>query len=351
MDANLGIVVIGRNEGARLQFCLDSLRKVQAPTVYVDSDSSDSSVALANEMGVSVLPLDPALPMTAARARREGFRKLLRTHPDLEFVFFVDGDCRVDSSWPNTATAFLCEHPEVGAVCGRRRELHPEVSVYNRLCDHEWDTPIGAALSVGGDAIYRTKAYREAGEFDPSVPAGEEPELCKRLRDCGWKIQRLDADMTIHDAAMTRLHQWWNRQFRTGYAGFDVERRFRLGIFDRIIRSSLAWGMVFPLVAVLGAGLWGWLASAGWAVAWLAALVAIVALQIIRIAVREMSRGRSWKPSLEFACFTMAAKVPIAWGVFRQRIETARGEQAGLVEYKSADRIQVSQGNALGKSR
>ena len=42
---DLGAVVIGRNEGARLERCLDSLQGTVACIVYADSGSEDGSVA------------------------------------------------------------------------------------------------------------------------------------------------------------------------------------------------------------------------------------------------------------------------------------------------------------------
>lgn len=341
----LGLVVIGRNEGVRLKYCFDSLLDFNLPTIYVDSNSSDDSVSLAKRVslakgqGVTVLELDPSQPMSAARARREGFRQLLDVHPDLEFVFFVDGDCQVDADWPAQAVEFLRQHENVAAVCGRRREQHPDHSVYNRLCDHEWDTPIGEAQAVGGDAIYRCTAYREAGEFNASVPAGEEPELCKRLRDRGWKIWRLDVEMTVHNADINHFNQWWIRQLRTGYAGYDVERRFHLRIFDRNLKSACFWGLCVPLFAIIAALALAWFASAWWALACLFVATLAVSLQTLRIARRTKSQQHTWKHSLQFAFFTMASKVPISLGVIKQILETALGKQARLVEYKTTESL------------
>ncbi|MFP3526346.1 hypothetical protein SB912_28065, partial [Pantoea sp. SIMBA_072] len=87
-----------------------------------------------------------------------------------------------------TAQAFLDHHPEVAVVCGRRRERFPERSVYNLLCDLEWDTPIGEAKACGGDALMRADAFAGAGGFRADLIAGEEPELCVRLRGNGWKV-------------------------------------------------------------------------------------------------------------------------------------------------------------------
>ena len=45
-----------------------------------------------------------------------------------------------------------------------------------------------------------------ASGFNATLIAGEEPELCLRLRQKGWEIWRLDAEMTLHDAAMTKFN-------------------------------------------------------------------------------------------------------------------------------------------------
>ena len=96
----VGVVVIGRNEGERLQRCLMSLLAQGAgPIVYVDSGSSDGSVAFARSVGVIVVNLDTSVPFTMARGRNAGFAELQRKYPSLRWVQFVDGDCEVRPDW------------------------------------------------------------------------------------------------------------------------------------------------------------------------------------------------------------------------------------------------------------
>ena len=169
-------------------------------------------------LGVEVVQLDLSIPFTAARARNEGVARLLQINPQVEFVQFVDGDCEVAPQWLEKAYTVISEQPEVAVVCGRRRERYPEQSVYNLLCDLEWDTPIGETKECGGDSMMRVAAFEQVKGFNPSLIAGEEPELCLRLRQQGWKILRIDAEMTLHDAQITRFSQWWRRSLRSGYA-------------------------------------------------------------------------------------------------------------------------------------
>jgi GT2 family glycosyltransferase len=156
-------------------------------------------------------------PFTAARARNEGLARLLEGGP-LDYVQFIDGDCALQPGWIDTAQAFLDENPQAAVVHGRRRERYPEATVYNQLCDWEWDRPPGQAISCGGDAMMRVAAFQAVGGYDPHLIAGEEPELCVRLRAAGWQIWCLDAEMTLHDAAMTRFGQYWRRARRAGHA-------------------------------------------------------------------------------------------------------------------------------------
>ncbi|MBM4105178.1 MAG: glycosyltransferase, partial [Phycisphaerae bacterium] len=216
----LGAVVIGRNEGARLETCLRSLlREVPATSiVYVDSASSDGSVALATSLGVIVHPVDPSRPMSAARSRNEGFERLLGVHPEIELVQFVDGDCEVLPGWLARGAAMLRGAEDLAAVCGRTVERHREATIYNRLCDIEFDAPPGAAKATGGIFMIRASAFRAVGGMRVEVVAGEEPEMGLRLRAAGWRLERLGERMVLHDSAMTRFRQWWRRSVRSGVA-------------------------------------------------------------------------------------------------------------------------------------
>ena len=169
------------------------------------------------DAGAEVVALDTDRPFTAARARNAGIRAL-KTGASPDFVQFIDGDCMLDPGWITAALDFLIGAPEVAVVCGRRRERFPENSIYNRLCDAEWNTPIGEARACGGDALMRWEALMAVDGYNPDLIAGEEPEMCLRMRRLGWKIWRLDAEMTLHDAAILRFGQFWKRARRGGYA-------------------------------------------------------------------------------------------------------------------------------------
>lgn len=243
--AAVGAVVIGRNEGSRLEVCLRSVLRNVTNVVYVDSGSTDGSLSVARDLGVEILQLDVSRPFTAARARNAGFDRLLQLKSDLEFVQFIDGDCELQSTWIQRSVDFLISHPTVAAACGRRRERWPERTRYNRLCDIEWDTPVGTTAACGGDSLVRVAAFKAVTGFDDSLIAGEEPDLCFRMRRIGWTIERLGGEMTLHDADMSRFRQWWQRNVRSGYA--TAEAYHRRGDYEpelrRKVLSNVFWSL------------------------------------------------------------------------------------------------------------
>jgi GT2 family glycosyltransferase len=326
---SVGFVVIGRNEGERLLACMRSIPAVH-PRVYVDSGSTDDSVGAAERAGFAVLSLDLARPFTAARARNEGFALLRAAQPALRYVHFVDGDCELAAGWLPLALAALDADAGLAAVCGRRRERHPERSLYNALCDAEWDTPVGEAAACGGDALFRSAALQAVDGFDPRLIAGEEPELCFRLRRAGWRILRLPAEMTRHDAAMTRFGQWWRRSVRAGYAyaeGAAMHGRKPPYYNLRPTLSVLLWAGLLPALCAAST----LLAPPFGALLWL-----VYPTQVTRISSKERQRGRPLRLAFAIAYHNVLGKFAEATGALRYLGDRLRGRAGTLIEYKGA---------------
>lgn len=323
-DRRIGAVLIGRNEGERLVRCLDSVLGQIDRAVYVDSGSTDDSVAAARRAGAQVVELDMSVPFTAARARNAGLEALLAQGP-LDYVQFVDGDCELRADWTGQAAAFLEATPEAAVACGRRRERFPDASVYNAMCDREWDTPIGQAKACGGDALMRVSALHEVSGFDPGLIAGEEPELCVRLRRAGWQVWRLDAEMTLHDAAMTRFGQWWKRARRGGHAAAEGMAMHGAAPEYHGVAASLrafAWGLALPL-AILG--------LAVFATPWALALALVYPLQVLRLVRREgMGQPGAWT----HAVLLTLIKFPETVGIFEYALGRLFPKPKRLIEYK-----------------
>jgi len=327
---NIGIVVIGRNEGERLRRCLESLRQSAAEIVYVDSGSTDSSVRLAKDLGAEVVELDASVPFTAARARNAGFERLMASHPQTLLVMFVDGDCEIVLGWLPAAYRAFATDPRIAVAAGRLRERFPAASIYNRLCDLEWHVPAGEASSCGGIAVVRCDAFCEAGQFDPQIIAGEEPDLCVRLRRRGWKIMRLADDMALHDAAITRFSQWWKRAVRAGHAYAEGAARHGRRPERHFVRESISgwlYGFVVPVAIVAGVVLWGH---------WGLLPVLIYPMLFAKIALgRWRTHQEEWAFVLLYAAACIVAKPAECLGQARYWIRRALRRAPRIIEHKS----------------
>ncbi|PSB04851.1 glycosyltransferase [Merismopedia glauca] len=327
---NLGVVVIGRNEGKRLEVCLESALSQVTQIVYVDSGSTDSSVDMARAKSVEVVELDMSLPFTAARARNEGFNRLLVAFPEVEFVQFVDGDCCLVEGWMKTAVAKLSQNPKIAVVCGRRREEFPDDTIYNKLCDLEWDTPVGEAIACGGDAMMRVQALQAVKGYNPTLIAGEEPELCVRLRQQEWQIWRLDTEMTIHDAQITKFSQWWKRTVRAGYAyaeGAYLHGSSPQKHWVKESRSIWFWGLILPLVVLVTI-----IPTHG------LSLILWLGYPYLGYRIYKYMRSRlfSDRNSALYAAFCVLAKFPQAIGQGQFRGKKWLKQPQTLIEYKTS---------------
>ena len=315
----LGAVVIGRNEGDRLKACLRSLVPLCARVVYVDSGSGDDSVAFARGLGVTVVELDTSTPFTAARARNAGFEALL-AGGELDLVQFVDGDCKVEPGWLAAGVSALAERPDLGLVTGWRSEIHPLASVYNQMCQVEWRRPAGPISACGGDMMVRVAGFRKAGGFDPTVIAAEDDEFCLRLAEAGWKLERLPVEMTLHDAAMTRFGQWWRRAMRAGH-GFAQVGRMHPPHFRRERLRVWAYGLVLPLVFLLG------LFTSGW--------ISLAVLGLYALSFWKTWRGLAGQPmALKQAALLTLAKIPNLLGMLTYYRRRRTGDDMRIIEYK-----------------
>jgi glycosyltransferase involved in cell wall biosynthesis len=322
----LCIVIIGRNEGQRLTCCLQSVVKAGAELIYVDSASTDNSPEVAASFGAESIVIYGGI-QTAARARNAGWEKASGPH-----VLFLDGDTILNPHFIDRALKVLESDHSIAAVWGHRRELYPERSIYNRILDLDWIYPAGDTDFCGGDVLMRRSALAEVEGYDPALAAGEEPELCRRLRARGYRIVHIDAPMTGHDLNMMRFSQYWRRAMRAGYAYAEVSNRFR-GSADpmwsqesrRNIRSGSFW------IAWL-AGMFLLLAFRNvWVLPWFAPLIALP----VRSAWRARSRARGqWRLLLLYGFHSQFQQIPILFGQLRYFRDRRSGKQGSQIQYK-----------------
>ena len=327
------IVVIGRNEGERLASCLRSLDfpEVETELIYVDSASSDGSPEVAKSFAAEVILLQGGI-QTAARARNAGWQKALAP-----YILFLDGDTVLKRGFAEAAVKVLESDSHIASVWGHRRETHPEHSLYNRLLDLDWIYAAGTTDYCGGDALMRRSALVEIAGFDASLIAGEEPELCRRLRGCGYRIEHIDVPMTGHDLNMSRFSQYWRRAVRAGYAYAEISTRYRdsddpmwLQQSRRNVRSAGFW-FAWSAIAFAGAALKS---------VWVIPVLAVLPLLIIRSAwkCRMKAPGQAILLLL-YGLHSHFQQVPILAGQLRYFFQRRSGQQGKQIEYKQGAKV------------
>ncbi len=338
---SVGAVIIGRNEGEKLRACLASVLSQVEATVYVDSGSTDGSAQLAREMGAEVIELCPSKPFTAARGRNIGWRRLLELIPDTKYIQFVDGDCELNETWIGHAVTALAELPATAIVCGHLMETEPDRNVYHRLAAMEWDTPVGTADYCGGVALIRTSALVAVDGFRDDLLAGEEPELCVRVRQMGGSVLKLAHVMASHDCDINSFRQWWRRAVRSGRAyaegaalhGAPPERHW---VKER--RSIWIWGILLPVVAILFA--WP---SYGLSLLLLMTMYVALLAKIIRN--RTASWGYTLPDAMRYALFCVIGKWPQAIGLLQYVLGQKSRLSARLAEIGKPQAMSSNIGN------
>lgn len=327
---HISVVIIGRNEGERLLRCIESVHVADYPQeqlelIYVDSNSSDGSPERAKAAGASVLHVHPERP-TAAIGRNAGWKAAKG-----EYILFLDGDTLLDRNFIATALAQIEADPKTAVVWGHRREIHPQQSIYTRVLDLDWIYLAGKTEFCGGDAFMRRRALEDVNGYDETLIAGEEPEMCRRMRQLDYEILHIDAPMTLHDLAIKNFTAYWRRAYRSGHAYAEISERFKTSEdplwkadarHNRIHGSLIFLSPLFLTIALLypALGLAGMIAASGFIL-------------------RNMQRSQ-WKTPSTWTRFLYALHsefqhAPALAGQLRFFYGRWRGQQQGLIEYHS----------------
>lgn len=330
LGEDIGIVVIGRNEGERLLRCLESLINLNYPIVYVDSCSSDDSVVVAKSLVQFVVELDSSFPLSAGRARNQGFNCLLEQFPALQFVQFVDGDCVLVPGWLEEAKRALEDNPRCSAVVGHLQECFPDATPYNRLCALEWKAPAGDLEnfgSFGGISMVRAKVFHELGGFNQTIIAGEDSELGVRMKLAGYKIIKIDSKMAIHDAHIRSFRQWWIRAVRAGHAigqRADLNGKTEAKDCIRERKSTWFWGIALPgfIISML-------IPTSGYSLIFLGGYIFL----FFRVSRYRKGRGDSMEDARLYARFQVIAKFANGLGLIKYYLNKI-SQRYEIIEYK-----------------
>ena len=326
----VSVVIIGRNEGQRLANCINSIKNTThqdaLELIYVDSNSHDGSPELAESLGAKVLRVKPERPC-AAIGRNAGWR--VAAAP---YILFLDGDTVLHPDFLQHALEAMADET-VAVVWGHRREMYPEHSLYNRVLDLDWIYPAGISEFCGGDALMRRSILEQVNGFSENLIAGEEPELCQRIRALNKVILHIDQPMTSHDLAITRFSAYWKRALRAGHAYAEVSQRMKKTEFplwqDECRRNALRATVLIGLL--FGTILFSIITGNVLAII---SLLFAYGLLIVRSAYKSRWKDKQLATLLLYGIHSHFQQIPIACGQLSYWYHRFRNKQQGLIEYK-----------------
>jgi GT2 family glycosyltransferase len=225
------------------------------------------------------------------------------------------------------------DDPNVAVVWGQRRETYPEHSLYNRVLDLDWIYPPGVSDFCGGDALMRRSVLEQVGGFSEDLIAGEEPELCQRIRGKGYVILHIDQPMTRHDLAMTRFQAYWKRALRAGHAYAEVSQRMKATAFPLWAGECRRNALHATILIMLLLGAIALSVISGSILPCLGLIFAYTFL-ILRSAYKASWKKASSFTLLLYGLHSHFQQIPIACGQLSYWYHRFRNQQQGLIEYK-----------------
>ncbi len=327
----LSVVIIGRNEGVRLHRCIRSVHTMVRPDleieiIYVDSASIDNSVRVARALGADAIVVDPVRP-TAAIGRNAGWRKARSP-----LILFLDGDTILAPRFVIDSLPEF-ENRRVAAVWGHRRELDTKSSIYNRVLDLDWISPPGVVDYCGGDVLIRRDVLEQVSGYDETLIAGEEPEMCRRIRARDFVILHADRAMTQHDLGIRTFRQYWKRATRTGYAYAEVSRRFQATSMPLWTRESLAnRNRAVALSSLTGVALLTSVVALSFVP--VSIMLGFLLMLSVRTAVKNEWKKSGFTTRLLYGAHSHFQQIPIYTGQLRFAWDKRMKRQRNLIEYK-----------------
>ncbi|MBI4612280.1 MAG: glycosyltransferase family 2 protein [Planctomycetes bacterium] len=256
---DISVVILAKNEEAKIGRCLERLASQRAPyrleTLLIDSGSTDRTIAIARERGATVVEIPPA-SFNYGTTRNEALRWV---HGE-RVLFLTAHAYAADNTWlaelgrpldldPKTAAAFSREIPDDACPDLERRALEPIFpegaylqdlagrSLEEFLAERRWVT-FSNVSSIVRTEVLAAIPFR-------ALPGAEDQEWAVRVLAAGHRIAYAAASRIVHynDDPLPAMIRRTYRNWRV-YAPL-YHRRLGLGDLARSIPSSIAGEFAF----------------------------------------------------------------------------------------------------------
>jgi GT2 family glycosyltransferase len=192
--------------------------------------------------------------------------------------------------------------------------------------DLDWLSPCGESTYCGGDAVMRKSVMDQVGPYRDDLIAGEEPELCTRIRNAGYTIWHADELMTLHDLAITRFGGYWLRCYRGGHAYAEVAERTQGALFRKESLKNHIQVAIYLLVPP------GLALVLGWRGLWVVSAAAVLIL--LRTAWRARWRKAPLVTTLLHSVHCHVCQIPIWFGQLAYLRNRHGQKPVRIIEYK-----------------
>jgi len=196
----ISVVVIGRNEAARLGACMESIRSslsvLSHEILYIDSKSTDDSVAIAKAYGARCFVLKDQ-NTTAGLGRYVGTKEAKG-----EYILFLDGDMQLEKGFCEKAMMAMAQRSYDGCS-GIRKDVYMKDGQLAGTNDNYFGCTAERIVPEFGGAVFLKKeALERVGGWSADTIACEEAELHARLVAAGCRIAELPVPMIVHTDAV-----------------------------------------------------------------------------------------------------------------------------------------------------
>ena len=286
----LSVVVKCYNEESRIGPCLASVlaatRGIDTEIIVADALSTDRTVENAQAFPVRIALMANAADRGCGATAQMGMQFARGA-----FLLLVDGDMELLPEFLPAALKALRDDPKLAGIGGRLIEMSESLEFQERKRRERVRPRQTAQRRLGGSALYRMTAIRDAGYFmNRNLYCGEELELGQRLRARGWHLQSLDIDAVRHHghaaAPVTLLRERWKSRYFDGY-GQLLRGAWRQPYFWETLRVCALFlavaGWWLSLAALLGTTALGVTSAA--------LPIAILLLPALAIAIRKRRAG------------------------------------------------------------
>lgn len=266
----ISVIIKTYNEAAGIAGTISSIRAALGDyphkIIVADSLSTDATQAIACELGVTVVSLTNPADRCCGVGPQLGY-----LFSEGEYLLLLDGDMALEPEFMPAAIAYLQAHADCGGVAGRAEMDEAQSYEFkSRKQRIHQIYPLGPSRWLCGGGLFRRSAIEQIGYLtNRNLHGYEEAELGIRLRQAGYRLERLDVPFFFHRSHTLDSLALIRYRWRMGYlfaSGELVRSAWRQPYWREaltVIRSELLFGLYLLalLVSLLcwGCGASGWL--------------------------------------------------------------------------------------------